>query len=297
MSIQDFLKGLNKKSKDYDKNNELFKIPKGDKEEDMPRIKNNISKPNFIHQGDIIYLPTSQFGYKYALVVVDIATSEMDAVAIKGKTQEEALSALKKIYEKNKILKKPLIIQFDSGSEFKNEIIKDYFNKDKISVRYTKPNRHRQNSTVEAKNKHLGTLILKFQAMKELETGKKSTAWHLYLKEFVKYMNTKKQTPKEINMLNDVAGRGDKSVPIEVLEFEQKVRKILDFPISAHNNKKIDNKFRTGDIRWSKDIYKVKHIILNPNMPPLYMLNKKDNEDEIDNTVAYTINQLLKVKD
>ena len=49
-------------------------------------------------------------------------------------------------------------------------------------------------------------------------------------------------------------------------------------------------------MRFSKDIYKIKHIILNPNMPPLYMLNKKDNDEILDNTVAYTNNQLLKVK-
>jgi len=51
-----------------------------------------------------------------------------------------------------------------------------------------------------------------------------------------------------------------------------------------------------GDIRWSKDIHLIKHIILNPNMPPMYMVNKLNHEDKIDNTVAYTINQLLKVK-
>ena len=40
----------------------------------------------------------------------------------------------------------------------------------------------------------------------------------------------------------------------------------------------------------------IPHIILNPNMPPMYMVNKLNHEDKIDNTVAYTINQLLKVK-
>ena len=39
-------------------------------------------------------------------------------------------------------------------------------------MRYSKTNRHRQNSVVEARNKLLGSLILKFQGMKELETKK-----------------------------------------------------------------------------------------------------------------------------
>jgi hypothetical protein len=106
-------------------------------------------------------------------------------------------------------------------------------------------------------------------------------------------MNSKLKEPKPINMFADIAGRKDN---VEILEINQKVRKILDYPINAYDNKKVDSKFRTGDMRFSKDIYKIKHIILNPNMPPLYMLNKIDNDEILDNTVAYTTNQLLKVK-
>ena len=46
MNIETFLKGLNKKSKDYNDSNELFRVPKGDKLDDIPHIKNNISDPN-----------------------------------------------------------------------------------------------------------------------------------------------------------------------------------------------------------------------------------------------------------
>ncbi len=86
-----------------------------------------------------------------------------------------------------------------------------------------------------------------------------------------------------------------KSGDIEILSLNQKVRKILDYPVNAHDNKKTGSKFRVGDIRWSKDIYLIKHIILSPNMPPMYMVNKLNHGDKIDNTVAHTINQLLKV--
>ena len=129
--------------------------------------------------------------------------------------------------------------------------------------------------------------------MKELKTGKKSTAWHNNIDKYIEFMNSKLKPPKAINMFADIAGRKDN---IEILEINQKVRKTLDYPINAYDNKKVDSKFRTGDMRFSKDIYKIKHIILNPNMPPLYMLNKKDNDEILDNTVAYTNNQLLKVK-
>ena len=46
-------------------------------------------------------------------------------------------------------------------------------------------------------------------------------------------------------------------------------------------------------IRWSKDKFKIIHIILNPNTPVMYMLNKLDKPDKIDSSVAYTRSQLL----
>ena len=296
MNVENFLKSLNKKDKNYDISNELFRVPKGDKKNDIPHIKNNITDPNYLQQADVLYLPTSQFGYKYAFVIVDVATSEMDAIPIKNKTPQDIINALKKVYITHNILELPYIIQFDNGTEFKGDI-KKYLNNQGVSVRYTKTNRHRQNSIVESRNKLLGTLILKYQGIKELQTKTKSTEWHKYIDEFVAFMNNKVVKPKPINMSLDITGNIKKSsTDIEILSLHQQVRKILDYPINSYNNKKVDSKFRAGDIRWSKEIYFIKHIILNPNMPPMYMLNKLNHDDEIDNTVAYTINQLLKVK-
>ena len=296
MNVENFLKSLNKKDKNYDISNELFRVPKGDKKNDIPHIKNNITDPNYLQQADVLYLPTSQFGYKYAFVIVDVATSEMDAIPIKNKTPQDIINALKKVYITHNILELPYIIQFDNGTEFKGDI-KKYLNNQGVSVRYTKTNRHRQNSIVESRNKLLGTLILKYQGIKELQTKTKSTEWHKYIDEFVAFMNNKVVKPKPINMSLDITGNIKKSsTDIEILSLNEQVRKILDYPINSYNNKKVDSKFRAGDIRWSKEIYFIKHIILNPNMPPMYMLNKLNHDDEIDNTVAYTINQLLKVK-
>ena len=296
MNVENFLKSLNKKDKNYDISNELFRVPKGDKKNDIPHIKNNITDPNYLQQADVLYLPTSQFGYKYAFVIVDVATTKMDAIPIKNKTPQDIINALKKVYITHNILELPYIIQFDNGTEFKGDI-KKYLNNLGFSVRYTKTNRHRQNSIVESRNKLLGTLILKYQGIKELQTKTKSTEWHKYIDEFVAFMNNKVVKPKPINMSLDITGNIKKSsTDIEILSLHQQVRKILDYPINSYNNKKVDSKFRAGDIRWSKEIYFIKHIILNPNMPPMYMLNKLNHDDEIDNTVAYTINQLLKVK-
>ena len=51
-----------------------------------------------------------------------------------------------------------------------------------------------------------------------------------------------------------------------------KVRLSLDYPIDIASNK-----FRASDIKFSKDIHKVKEILLKPGFPPMYLLDNDDN--------------------
>lgn len=290
MDIDDFFKLVRKGSV---KDIEIFKVPKQEKGNDMPHIKNNITQQNYMHQVDIIYLPTSSFGYKYAVVCADVSNGKMDAIARKNKSPSGVITALMKIYNERKILKFPLLIQFDSGSEFKNSTVQDFLKSNKIAFRYTATNRHRQNSVVEAKNKYLGSLIMRYLSLNELKTGKPSKVWHIHLDKFIEFINSKSKPPKPLNMLNDVVGS---KFALDGFELGQKVRKILDHPIDTATGKRMGSIFRAGDARFSNDIYIIKHIILNPNMPPMYMVNLKNNKDKIDTSVAYTKNQLLPVK-
>ena len=98
-------------------------------------------------------------------------------------------------------------------------------------------------------------------------------------------INTNKYDPYA-----DVAGNKEF---IELLSIGDSVHKILDYPIRANDDKRVGSNFRSGDIRWSKDKFKIIHIILNPKTPVMYMLNKLDKPDKIDSSVAYTRSQLL----
>ncbi len=272
------------------KNKNLFKIPKKDVKLDLPSIKSNIFEPNLFHQADLLYLPTSQFGYKYALTVVDVYNNILDAVALKNKTEKTIVNALETVYNKNKILGKPITLQMDSGTEFKNKTVKLFLNEQKIRPKYTLVNRHRQNANVENANYRLGKLILETQALKELETGKQSKAWHKNLNDYVKMLNDNVRSSKKVYYADgDVIGN---DLLIEMLDLGTEVRKVLDYPISAHNKTRTDSKFRVGDIRFSPETYKIMHVILNPNTPILYMLNVKNHPNKIDTSVAYTRNQL-----
>ena len=275
MNIDNFLK--NEKTS---KSNILFTVPKKDTRDDIPHIKNNIYKPFILHQADILFLPTSQFGFKYCLVCVDVYNSKIDAVAIKDKNSNTIVKALEKIYVENEILELPITIQFDSGKEFDNKEVKSLMKKLETNIKFTLTNRHRQNAVVEKANKRLGSLILKFQAENELIKKKKSTAWHKHLPKLIDFFNKNvKINTNKYDPYADVAGNKEF---IELLSICDSVHKILDYPIRANDDKRVGSTFRSGDIRWSKNKFKIMHIILNPKMPVMYMLNKLDEPHKID---------------
>lgn len=283
--FEKFLKSL----KDKKANTEikaLTKVPQKENVITTPHIKNNIFQPDYLNEVDLLYLPDDR-GFKYALVVVDVYNSKCDSVALKVKSSAEVLEGLITIYGKKKpILNIPQVLQFDEGKEFKGAIVK--FCKDEdIRAKYTLVNRHRQNAVVEHKNKEIGDVLLKFQAKKEIETGKVNKSWVKELPALIKYLNKhlpQRDTKKPIDdVLVDKYTR-------DLIPLHTHVRSILDYPVSAHDNKRVASTFRSGDLRWNNKDRTVERIILNNNMPPMYQLNGPN--DGLDNRVAFTRSNL-----
>jgi hypothetical protein len=225
-------------------------------------------------------------GYKYLLVVVDAYDSKCDAEPLKERTSRAISEAFEKIYQRG-ILQIPDTIQFDSGTEFKGEtavLLKKDF---KASIKYALPNRHRQNSLVERKNREIAETILKFQAEKELGKNKTVKGWVKYLPSLITAINKHSELRKRRKLTGKVLYTNKSK---DLIPLHSKVRRILDYPIDA-TGKRIGNVFRGGDIRWNKTPQTVEKIILEPDLPPLYQLNKIGS-DKIDNRVAYTKSQL-----
>ena len=151
----------------------LFKKPK--KDTGLSRAHYNFAySPNVSHQADLLFLPDDN-GYRYALVVTDIATRLSDDEPLKTKDSEEVAEAFYKIYQRG-ILKLPMFIKMDDGSEFKGEV-KRWLNRNRVHVSYAKPGRHRQLAMVERTNLFLGRALLKRMLTQELLTGQPSTKW------------------------------------------------------------------------------------------------------------------------
>ena len=290
--IEDFLKNFKKNKKNKTINNDknieevqqLLKVPIRDNKKDIPHIYNNITEEGYQQQADLLYLPTDAFGYKYCLVVVDVATSKCDAQQLKRKTDLAVKNAFIKLYERN-ILEKPTIIRFDQGSEFKG-LLKKYFEDEKVIVKYSLTNRHRQQALVEQKNKQIGNLITAYQTNEELKTNKIVKRWVKQLPFVIKYLNENLPKRNYDKLTNEIMTT---KFSKDLIPLHSTVRYILDYPLNALGNK-VDSKFRSGDIRWSRETSEVKRIVLNPNIPPLYILNNKKG-------VAYTKRQLQVIKE
>ena len=84
----------------------------------------SILKPNKILQADLLFLPYDTYRkktYKYALVVIDIASRYKDAEALTSKESSEVAKAFDKIYSRE--LKWPEILIVDPGKEFFGNVI------------------------------------------------------------------------------------------------------------------------------------------------------------------------------
>jgi len=278
---------VSKKFLDKQELENLFKKQK--KDSGINRGHYPIIKPGYVQQADLLFLPNDN-GFKYLLVVVDLGSRLTDAEPLKNKTAQSVKDAFKEIYKRG-ILKFPKSrIETDPGSEFKG-VVKDYFNKHGIRMRYGKPGRHKQQAVVESRNKIIGTALMKKMTAEELLTNQISRRWTDILPDILLAMNKhyseQLKKLKKLKVNDEVICKGD---TCNLLEIGTKVRAILDEPRNVLGEKQI-GKFRAGDIRYDPKIRIIKNIILNPGQPPRYMLDDKTQPDGIEK-VLYSKNEL-----
>ena len=266
--------------------NNLTTAPRKEKNVDIPHIGNNILEPNLFQVAGLLYLPSDSFGFKYLLVVVDVFNKICDAEPMKFRDADATIKAFEKLYAR-KILKIPDILQCDAGSEFKGLEDDELFENEHTRIKYALPNRHRQQSIVERKNKEIGSTIIKFQTAQELLKHEVVKGWVKHLPDLIKAINERASKVKPRILTDDVLST---KYSRDLIPLHEHVRAVLDYLINPATKTRIGNIFRAGDMRFGEADRTVEKIILNPNLPPMYMLNGKNNG--LDNRVAYTKQQL-----
>lgn len=262
----------------------LFKRPPKERSKEMAHYNQTYSA-NVDHQADLLFLPDDN-GFKYALVVTDIATRLSDAEPLKKKDSAEVAKAIEKIYKRG-ILQKPEFLTVDAGTEFKG-VLATYLKKNNISVRTAKPNRHRQVAMVERTNQYLAKhLFMRMQAQ-ELLTGETSKEWVHDLPKAITAINRKRKRDPPKVQYHPVCSGDD----CNVLEVGTKVRFKLDAPLDYVTDKKLTGKFRITDIRWDPHPRVISEVLLMPGQPPMYLLNDEKDINKVDRRAAYTKKQL-----
>jgi hypothetical protein len=234
---------------------QMLKPPKKDKGNEMPHFYN--PTPNHTHQADLLFMPNDN-GYKYALVVVDIYDRKVDAEPLKKKQSDAVLKAFKKIYQR-KIIKIPLRLEVDAGSEFKGSV-KRYFTDREINLRVAKTGRHRQQAVVERKNQQIAKALFTRMSAQELLTGTVSKEWIADLPVIIRALNKKAHHKK----------LPDKPIinkNTEILKSGTKVRVALDNPKNFTDDKRLPGRFRTTDIRFDEEIREIDTPVIQAGYP------------------------------
>lgn len=243
----------------------------------------NIGTKNQVIQLDILFFPETKLQFKYVLVACDVATNTTDAQEMKLKDATTTLETFK-IILKRKSIHRPSLIMTDGGGEFKG-VFQKYLHSQNIGHQIT--SRHRQLAPVDRICAILGKYLNKVMLSEEIKTGKLNVdAWKQHLSKLIEILN--KSYTKEVIKIDDLnpepLGKG------EILHIDSKVRIALEKPIEYITNKALIGKFRAGDVRWSKELFTIHQININPSQPVTYML--KDENGKVLDHIAFTAHEL-----
>ena len=238
------------------------------------KVQDNIPmKADYNFMADLLFLPKTKEGFRYLLVVVDLATKEFDVEPLKTKQPKEVLEAMEKMFKRPYIKKPYASIQTDSGREF-DGVFQKYLYDQSILHKKTVPGRHSQNSMVESLNRQLGRLLNGYMNKKEQQTKKPYHEWTDALNTIRVELNKhrKKDLPKQQPMNIPDLSKNPKFKPGDV------VLRQLDRPRNALNNNLGDEKFREGDLRWDPTPKKVEKVFYYKGaIPYRYKLSGLNN--------------------
>ena len=127
----------------------------------IPRPHWTVDKPNEIHQADTLFLPhdtVRRKTFKYALVVIDVASRYKDAEPLTSKESSEVAKSFDKIYSRK--LKWPARIIIDPGKEFMGHVTS--LMKRHVIIQRSEAGNHRAQAFVERANRTLSERLFSF---------------------------------------------------------------------------------------------------------------------------------------
>jgi hypothetical protein len=260
------------------------------------KVKDNVALIEDNNQQlDILYLPTSKFGYKYLLVAVDLATDEFDIEPMKTLTSLSCLNAYRNMFDRGYISKPKATVSTDGGAEFKG-VFSEWLKENNLFHRISVPDRHSQQSNVESLNKTLGRLINGYLNKIELQTGKTATNWLSITNTIRDKLNKirKKKVPDDINSyvypyFDPVVKKNGKEIYVNAkYKIGESVYYLSEVPLTALGKKQNTKNFREADRRYNLKARKIEEIYYYSS--PVFYRYKLQGL----NNVSFTESQLKK---
>lgn len=251
--------------------------------EDVPAFRRekdhvDVAVPNIVQQMDLLML-SNDAGYRYALVVVDLASRALDAVPLKTKLGKHVVVALNLIYARARAddplaLKPPRRLECDEGPEFKNAEVQAWARERNVFLRYGRPGRHRQQSLAERLNGVIGKALYTRQVAAELLRGHTVRGWVQDLPTIVEAANERwRRTPAELAAIYESNRNAPPGSSEELLELGDKVHVRLDRPHDTAGDPLKPQTWRAGDYKFEIATRTVKSVILNPGHPARYIVS------------------------
>ena len=221
----------------------------------MTKVKDQIPLvADYNYMADILHLPTDKFGFSKLLVICDIADDTFDIEKMKGESEEETLSAYKKIMKRG-IIKIPYASMLtDGGSSFKS-VFHKYLYENGVNHRVARVGRHHQLSNVDSLCRQLGSIFNGIMNKKEEETGKVSKAWTHAIDEVRGKLNNYRRSrgvkiPKDITThIYPIFDNVIPKIKIKKLKKGGDLKEdIEDHPIEGEKYTQIKPKYKEGDL-------------------------------------------------
>ena len=266
----------------------------------IPRPHWTVEKPNEIHQADLLFLPhdtVRRKTFKYALVVVDVASRYKDAEPLTSKESSEVAKSFEKIYSRK--LKWPARIIIDPGKEFMGHVT-SLMKRHNVIIHRSEAGNHRAQAFVERANRTLSERLFSFQYGKEMSSddNERSREWAERLLAVLKSMNNEVtrltgKEPQEVLESKRITINAAKELRASLwpkgLRSESKILKKYNRPVGfdevrlspfakvrylfAPGEYEGGEKRRATDPVWSLEIFELSHSKVSPDQPVMYYLS------------------------
>ena len=247
----------------------------------IPRPKFDVSLPNAVHQADLLFLPHDKLPrgkkvYKYALIVVDVASRYKAAEVLTSKESDEVARGFAKIYRRGP-LKWPQLLQVDPGREFMGAVTKT-MDEHKTVIRRGRPNIHRDQAIVERFNRTLAETLFGYQYAVEMNMPSgRSTAWVKRLPEVVSALNntvTRLIGKKPADAIREKAVASKPATPYmrPVGVNERKLPPQAHVRYLYYPGEREGGGRRATDPIWSLKVYNIQKVVTKPETPAVYYL-------------------------